>query len=81
MQERLEHVLEPRRQILFNPGPVTGWSSVADSDREGFSAFFHRMLDQGIYLPPSPFEAMFVSAAHTDDDVGRTIEAARKALR
>ena len=67
--------------LFFNPGPVTGWSSVADSDREGFSRFFHRMLDQGIYLPPSPFEAMFVSAAHTAADVERTLDAARKALR
>ena len=67
--------------LFFNPGPVTGWSSVADSDREAFSQFFHRMLDQGIYLPPSPFEAMFVSAAHTTDDIERTLEAARRALR
>jgi len=67
--------------LFFNPGPVTGWSSVADSDREAFADFFHRMLDQGIYLPPSPFEAMFVSAAHTADDVERTLDAARKALR
>lgn len=67
--------------LFFNPGPVTGWSSVAESDREGFSRFFHRMLDEGIYLPPSPFEAMFVSAAHTSDDIERTIEAARNALR
>ena len=67
--------------LFFNPGPVTGWNSVAESDREGFSEFFHRMLDQGIYLPPSPFEAMFVSAAHTADDVERTLDAARKALR
>jgi glutamate-1-semialdehyde 2,1-aminomutase len=66
--------------LFFNPGPVTGWTSVAESDREGFSNFFHRMLDQGIYLPPSPFEAMFVSAAHTDDDVERTVEAATNAL-
>ena len=67
--------------LFFNQGPVTGWNSVADSDRDGFSDFFHRMLDQGVYLPPSPFEAMFVSAAHSADDIERTVEAARKALR
>ncbi len=66
--------------LFFNPGPVTGWPSVAASDRDGFSRFFHRMLDQGIYLPPSPFEAMFVSAAHTDEDIDRTVDAARNAL-
>jgi len=67
--------------LFFNPGPVTSWDSVTASDRDGFSRFFHRMLDQGIYLPPSPFEAMFVSAAHTSDDIDCTIDAAREALR
>ena len=66
--------------LFFNPGPVTDWSSVAESDREGFSDFFHRMLDDGVYLPPSPFEAMFVSTAHTDDDIDATVAAARRAL-
>lgn len=64
--------------LFFNPGPVTGWESVAQSDREGFTRFFHNMLDEGVYLPPSPFEAMFVSLAHTDEDIERTIEAARR---
>ena len=67
--------------LFFNPGPVTGWSSVADSDREAFADFFHRMLDQGIYLPPSPFEAMFVSTAHSEADIDATIEAAERTLQ
>ncbi len=66
--------------LFFNPGAVMGWPSVAASDREGFARFFHRMLDQGVYLPPSPFEAMFVSLAHSDDDIQRTVEAAKRAL-
>ncbi len=66
--------------LFFNPGEVTGWDSVSASDREGFTRFFHRMLDQGIYLPPSPFEAMFVSLAHTDADIQATLNAARRAL-
>ncbi len=66
--------------LFFNPGEVTGWSSVSESDREGFGRFFHRMLDEGVYLPPSPFEAMFVSAAHTDADIDATVAAAAKAL-
>lgn len=66
--------------IFFNPNEVTGWSSVSESDKDGFGKFFHRMLDEGVYLPPSPFEAMFVSTAHTDADIDATIEAARRAL-
>ena len=66
--------------LFFNPGEVTGWPSVSASDREGFGRFFHRMLDEGVYLPPSPFEAMFVSAAHTNADIDATVEAARRAL-
>ncbi|MCH8871091.1 MAG: aspartate aminotransferase family protein, partial [Chloroflexi bacterium] len=48
--------------------------------RDGFSRFFHRMVDEGVYLPPSPFEAMFVSLAHTDADIDATVDAARRAL-
>ncbi len=66
--------------LFFNAGEVTGWDSVTSSDREGFSKFFHRMLDEGVYLPPSPFEAMFVSTAHSEADIDVTIDAARRAL-
>lgn len=66
--------------LFFNSGEVTGWDSVTASDREGFSRFFHRMLDEGVYLPPSPFEAMFVSTAHSEADIDATIGAARRAL-
>ena len=67
--------------LFFNPGEVTGWPSVSASDRDGFAGFFHRMLDEGVYLPPSPFEAMFVSTAHSEADIDATIEAAERALR
>ena len=67
--------------LFFNPAEVTGWKAVSASDKEGFARFFHRMMDEGIYLPPSPFEAMFVSTAHSDDDIQATIEAAGRALR
>lgn len=66
--------------LFFNAGAVNGWETVAASDREGFARFFHRMLDEGVYLPPSPFEAMFVSTAHTDADIEATLDAARRAL-
>ena len=66
--------------LFFNAGAVNGWETVTASDREGFARFFHRMLDEGVYLPPSPFEAMFVSTAHTDADIEATLDAARRAL-
>ena len=66
--------------LFFNPGPVDGFGPVSKSDGDGFTGFFHRMLDEGVYLPPSPFEAMFVSTAHSDADIDATIEAARRAL-
>ena len=66
--------------LFFNPGEVNGWESVSASDREGFGNFFHNMLEEGVYLPPSPFEAMFVSLAHSDEDIQATLDAARRAL-
>lgn len=66
--------------LFFNAGAVNGWETVSASDREGFARFFHRMLDEGVYLPPSPFEALFVSTAHTDADIQTTLDAARRAL-
>jgi glutamate-1-semialdehyde 2,1-aminomutase len=66
---------------FFTEGPVTDWDSASKSDIVAFGRFFRSMLDAGIYLPPSQFEAAFLSAAHTEDDVQRTIEASRKPLR
>jgi glutamate-1-semialdehyde 2,1-aminomutase len=66
--------------VFFHPGPVTCYEEALKSDREAFSAFFARMLDNGIYLAPSAFEAWFVSAAHTDEDINLTLDAARRSL-
>ena len=66
--------------LFFNHGEVTGYESVSASDKVGFGRFFHRMIAEGVYLPPSPFEAMFVSAAHSEADIDTTVEAARRAL-
>jgi len=66
---------------FFTEGPVTDWTSAATSSRERYAAFFHAMLAQGVYLAPSQFEAGFLSAAHTEDDVARVCEAAAQALR
>ncbi len=65
---------------FFTEGPVTDWSSAAKSDTEAFGRFFCAMLDNGIYLPPSQFEAAFLSAAHTEKDIEQTIAAAKKAF-
>ena len=65
---------------FFNPGPVTDAQSAMASDRVRYAAFFHRMLDSGVYLAPSAFEAAFVSTAHTEADVDATIAAAARAL-
>lgn len=66
---------------FFNPGPVTDWTSANGSNRELYGKFFHAMLKQGIYLAPSQFEAAFVSIAHTDELIDRTIEASRNSFR
>ena len=65
---------------FFQPGQVTDWDSASKSDTQAFAGFYRAMLDRGIYLPPSQYEAMFVSAAHTDGDIGRTVEAAGHAF-
>jgi glutamate-1-semialdehyde 2,1-aminomutase len=65
---------------FFTPGPVTDWESAAKSNTEKFSRFFHGMLNNGVYLPPSQYEAAFLSAAHSEQDVQQTIAAAKQAF-
>jgi glutamate-1-semialdehyde 2,1-aminomutase len=65
---------------FFNHEAVTDWTTANKSDRKLFGRFFHAMLDQGVYLAPSQFEAGFVSLAHSDEIIDRTISAARKAF-
>jgi glutamate-1-semialdehyde 2,1-aminomutase len=65
---------------FFTKGPVTDWNSAAKADAEAFGRFFRAMLDNGVYLPPSQFEAAFLSAAHTEEDIQRTIAAAKQAF-
>lgn len=66
--------------VFFGVEEVTDMDSASKNDREMFSRFFHSMLENGVYLPPSPFEAWFVSLAHGDEDIDATIEAARRSL-
>lgn len=65
---------------FFNDGPVVDWNSASKADRERYGKFFHAMLEEGVYLAPSQFEAGFVSLAHTDEIIQQTIEAGRKAV-
>jgi glutamate-1-semialdehyde 2,1-aminomutase len=65
---------------FFTDQPVTDWDSAKLADTGRFAIFHRSMLEQGIYLPPSQFEAAFVSAAHTDEDIRRTREAAGRAF-
>ena len=65
---------------FFNPGPVTDDISATASDTEAYAAFHRGMLAEGVYLPPSQFEGWFLSAAHTERDVDRTVRAARRAF-
>lgn len=66
--------------LFFTDAAVTDMKSARTCDIQRFNRFFHSMLDQGIYLPPSQFEAAFISTAHTEADVDRTIDAARSAF-
>jgi glutamate-1-semialdehyde 2,1-aminomutase len=65
---------------FFTRGPVTDWDSAAKSDTEAFGRFFRAMLENGVYLAPSQFEAAFFGAAHTEQDVQQTIAAAKQAF-
>ncbi|MFZ0635382.1 MAG: glutamate-1-semialdehyde 2,1-aminomutase [Candidatus Acidiferrales bacterium] len=67
--------------IFFCEGPVRNYDDAKKSDTVRFAAFFTEMLDRGIFLPPSQYEALFVSAAHTDADIDRTITACRDSLK
>jgi glutamate-1-semialdehyde 2,1-aminomutase len=67
--------------IFFNEKEVKGFADVMASDALSYTKFFHAMLDEGIYLAPSPYEAMFVSTAHGEKEITRAIESIGKSLR
>jgi len=66
--------------LFFTDAPVTDYASAKWSNTQRYAAFFRHMLDLGIFLPPSQFEAMFVSLAHGDAEIEATIDAARDSL-
>ena len=66
--------------LFFVDAPVTDYASARKADTERYARFFHALLDEGVYFPPSQFEALFVSAAHSDADINATIAAVDAAL-
>lgn len=67
--------------VYFTEAPVANLSDAMKSDRERFARYFHLMLEAGIYLAPSQFEAGFLSTAHTEEDIEKTLEAASAAFK
>ncbi|MGI9018633.1 MAG: glutamate-1-semialdehyde 2,1-aminomutase [Euzebya sp.] len=63
--------------LYFCSDPVADFQAAKAADHQRYARFFHGMLDRGVYLPPSGFEAMFVSTAHSEEDIDATIEAAQ----
>ncbi|MBM4001500.1 MAG: glutamate-1-semialdehyde-2,1-aminomutase [Planctomycetes bacterium] len=64
--------------LFFQQGPVTDWPSSERSDTRRYAEFFWGMIDEGVYLPCSQFEALFVSDRHSSEDIDRTLDAARR---
>lgn len=66
--------------LFFTDKEVTDYDSAITSNKEQYAKYFHSMLNSGIYLAPSQFEAMFLSAAHSDEDIERTIEGSKRGI-
>jgi glutamate-1-semialdehyde 2,1-aminomutase len=67
--------------LFFSEVPVRNYDDAKKSDTRRFAAFFNEMLERGVFLPPSQFEALFVSAAHSEQDIRRTVAACRESLQ
>jgi glutamate-1-semialdehyde 2,1-aminomutase len=66
--------------LFLTDAPVFDYASARQADAQRYARFFHALLERGVYLPPSQYEAMFVSAAHTDADIDETLAAIDAAL-
>ena len=80
----VEHVVQSAGtmfSVFFTGGPVRDFADASRTDSAAYAAFFHAMLDAGVYLPPSAYEAWFVSAAHDDRAVGAVLDALPAAAR
>ena len=77
----VQHRVGSMMTSFFASEPVVDWNSAKRADTKRYGQFFHQMLQQGIYLAPSQFEAAFLSTAHSSADIERTIKAARRAFK
>ncbi len=75
------HQIGSMMTVFFTDGEVYDYESALKSDTKKFARFFNLMLENGIYLPPSQFEAMFLSTAHTDEDLEKTIKAFERSIK
>jgi glutamate-1-semialdehyde 2,1-aminomutase len=66
--------------LFFRAAPPRSFAEVMQCDREAFNRFFHAMLERGVYLAPSAYEAGFVSSAHGEPEIATTLAAAREAF-
>jgi glutamate-1-semialdehyde 2,1-aminomutase len=66
--------------FFFNKTPPTNWDTASQSDTARYAKYFWALLDRGVYMPCSQYEALFVSAAHSEADIQATIQAAEEAL-
>ena len=67
--------------FFFSENKVSNFQEALNSDTVKFTKFFQKMLKEGIYLPPSAFESLFISTVHSEEDLEKTAKAFRKALR
>lgn len=66
--------------VFFHPGPVETFAAVMASDAPRYTRFFHALLEKGVYLAPSPYEALFISTAHGETEMAQALDAVRAAL-
>jgi glutamate-1-semialdehyde 2,1-aminomutase len=66
--------------LFFTPQPVSNWATAKTADRQAYATFFRSMLERGVYLAPSQFEAGFLSTAHGEEEIEITLQAARRTL-
>jgi len=66
--------------LFFHAGPVRSWADATTCDTKAFASWHGNMLSRGLYWPPSQYEAAFLSTAHSDADIDRTVQAAEESL-
>ncbi len=82
-QKNIDHCINrvgSMMSVFFQSGPVDNYEQALDSDKMKFNNFFEQMLENGIYLAPSAFEAWFISSAHSMDDIDKTLKGAQNAV-